>query len=55
MADIRECRRKIDKIDSEISRLLDARRDALEDIAHYKRKIIYPCSTKIESRKYLIR
>lgn len=38
MADIRECRRKIDKIDSEISRLLDARRDALEDIAHYKKK-----------------
>ena len=38
MADIRECRRKIDKIDSEISRLLDARRDILEDVAHYKKK-----------------
>ena len=38
MADIKECRRKIDKIDSEISRLLDARRDILEDVAHYKKK-----------------
>ena len=38
MADIKECRRKIDKIDSEISRLLDARRDILEAVAHYKKK-----------------
>lgn len=38
MADIKECRRKIDKIDQEISQLLSERRGVLEQIAHYKKR-----------------
>ncbi len=37
MTDIKECRRKIDKIDQEISQLLSERRNVLEEVARYKK------------------